>query len=61
MNEQMEVSIHALAAGNEHKTIRMSGIIKGKKVTRLIDSGSTYCFLDEQLAGELKLNTMGQN
>ncbi|XP_071924950.1 uncharacterized protein [Coffea arabica] len=57
--EHIEVSIHALAGGARHKTIRLRGHVKGRQVTALIDSGSTHCFLDEQLAKELKLCTQG--
>ncbi|XP_027169435.1 uncharacterized protein LOC113769164 [Coffea eugenioides] len=47
-NEHMEVSIHALAGGSEHKTIRIKGMIKGKAIVALVKSGSTHCFIDEQ-------------
>ena len=57
--KRMEVSSHALAKGSEHKTIRLKGVIKGRSVIALIDSGSTYCFMDEQVAKNLVLGTNG--
>ena len=48
-NKNIEVSIHALAGGNEHKTIKMKGTMGGKRVLILADSGSTHCFVDERL------------
>ncbi|XP_071939966.1 uncharacterized protein [Coffea arabica] len=59
-NEHIEVSIHALAGGSEHKTIRIKGMIKGKTIIALVDSGSTHCFMDEQVARSLKLETKGE-
>ena len=56
-NELMEISIHALAGETEHKTIRIKGMIQGRAITALVDSGSTHCFIDEQLARSLKLVT----
>ena len=58
-NEHMEVSIHALAGGSEHKTIRIKGMIKGKAIMALVDSGITHCFIDEQVAKNLKLGQKG--
>ena len=57
--EHIEVSVHALAGGGEHRTIKLRGTIKGRTVTALIDSGSTHCFLDEQLAKSLGLISSG--
>ncbi|XP_071924641.1 uncharacterized protein [Coffea arabica] len=59
-NELMEVSIHALAGGGKHKTIRIKGLVQGRAITALVDSGSTHCFVDEQLAKSLKLATQGE-
>ncbi|XP_027170262.1 uncharacterized protein LOC113770100 [Coffea eugenioides] len=58
-DEHIEVSVHALAGGAGHKTIKLKGLTKGRQVTALIDSGSTHCFIDEQLATELRLGTQG--
>nr|XP_027118736.1 uncharacterized protein LOC113735978 [Coffea arabica] len=60
-DEHIEVSIHALAGGTSHRTMKLKGLVKGRLVTALIDSGSTHCFLDEQLAKDLKLGTQGPN
>nr|XP_027102942.1 uncharacterized protein LOC113724214 [Coffea arabica] len=59
-DELMEVSVHALERGSVHKTIRIKGIIKGRVVIVLVDSGSTHCFMDEQVARNSKLETNGQ-
>ncbi|XP_071900910.1 uncharacterized protein [Coffea arabica] len=58
-DEHIEVSVHALAGGGEHRTIKLRGVIKGRTVTALIDSGNTHCFLDEQLARSLGLISSG--
>ncbi|XP_027155252.1 uncharacterized protein LOC113755447 [Coffea eugenioides] len=53
-DEHIETSIHALAGGTSHKTIKLKGLVKVRQVTALIDSGSTHSFLDEQRARKLK-------
>lgn len=48
-----EISIHALV-GNRAKTIlKIVGVVKKRKLTVLIDSGSTHSFLDYDTAREL--------
>ncbi|XP_071928143.1 uncharacterized protein [Coffea arabica] len=59
-DEHIEVSVHALAGGSSHKTIRIKGMIQGKTIIALVDSGSTHCFIDEQTARDLKLGTKGE-
>lgn len=49
----MKISINALAGVWKHKTIRVPAMIKGRRVSILIDSGSTYSLIDERLVGEL--------
>lgn len=39
--EVMEISISALARNPKHKAIRVPGVIKGRKISILNDSGST--------------------
>ena len=58
-DEHIEVSVHALAGGMGHKTIKLGGLVRGRQITALIDNDSTHCFIDEQLARELKLGTQG--
>ncbi|XP_071914038.1 uncharacterized protein [Coffea arabica] len=60
-DEHIEVSIHALAGETSHRTMKLKGLVKGRLVTALVDSGSTHCFVDEQLARDLKLGTQGPN
>ncbi|XP_071906000.1 uncharacterized protein [Coffea arabica] len=58
-DELIEVSIHALAGGTEHRTFKLKGNIGEKEVLILVDSGSTHCFLDEWLATHLQLQLAG--
>ncbi|XP_027083512.2 uncharacterized protein [Coffea arabica] len=58
-NENIEVSIHALAGGTEHKTLKLKGRIAGVEILILVDSGSTHCFIDERLAETIQLPTIG--
>ncbi|KAL2540199.1 Uncharacterized protein Adt_01177 [Abeliophyllum distichum] len=51
--EVMEISINALDDKMRHKTIRVPGLIKWKKISILIDSGSTH----KALISQLKYNT----
>nr|XP_027099159.1 uncharacterized protein LOC113718454 [Coffea arabica] len=59
-NENIEVSIHALAGGTEHKTLKLKGKIIGKEIIVLVDSGSTHCFINERLAETIQLQTSGR-
>lgn len=38
-----EISLYALAGSKSMETLRLQGSIKGKRVSILIDSGSTLC------------------
>ena len=58
-NENIEVSIHALAGGSQHKTIKLMGRLAGREVTILVDSGSTHYFDDERLVETLQLQAIG--
>ena len=58
-NGNIEVSIHALARGIEHKTIKMKGNLAGKEVMILVDSGNTRFFIEERLAETLQLHVTG--
>ncbi|KAL2491374.1 Uncharacterized protein Adt_27002 [Abeliophyllum distichum] len=55
--EVMQISISALLGTMKHKTIRIPGVVKGSKISILIDSGSTHSFIDERLVKGLKLKT----
>ena len=54
-DEHIEVSIHALAGGTEHRTFKLKRNIGEKEVLMLINSRSTHCFLDKRLATHLQL------
>ncbi|XP_027088576.1 uncharacterized protein [Coffea arabica] len=58
-NEHIEVSIHALAGGKEHRTFKLRGNLGRKEVLMLIESGSTHCFTNEKLAIHLQLQMTG--
>ncbi|XP_022847898.1 uncharacterized protein LOC111370433 isoform X1 [Olea europaea var. sylvestris] len=53
----MEISINALAGRWQHQTIRVPRVMKGRKVSILIDNGNTHSFVEEKLAKELKYVT----
>ncbi|XP_026410826.1 uncharacterized protein LOC113306056 [Papaver somniferum] len=44
--EEVEISLHALAGNTSHSTIIIEGANKKQSLTILIDSGSTHSFLD---------------
>ncbi|XP_027083531.2 uncharacterized protein [Coffea arabica] len=58
-NERIEVSIHTLSGGNGHSTFKLKGVLAGRKLLILVDSGSTHCFLDERVASHLQLQVTG--
>jgi hypothetical protein len=47
------ISCHALARINTPQTLKIQGYIKNKKVTILIDSGSTHNFINYKVAKDL--------
>ncbi|XP_071909528.1 uncharacterized protein [Coffea arabica] len=58
-NERIEVSIHTLSGGEGHSTFKLKGVLAGKELLILVDSGSTHCFLDEMVASHLQLQVTG--
>lgn len=50
-----EISINALSGSNSINTIRFQGVLKGKKISILVDSGSTHSFIDSRLIKQLGL------
>lgn len=50
-----EISINALSGSKSISTIRLQGVIKGKRVSVLIDSGSTHSFIDTRMVKQLGL------
>lgn len=53
----MALSVQALNGTKDIQTIRLRGIIEGRKAFMLIDSGSTHGFINEQFISHL---TAGQ-
>lgn len=54
--EEAHITLHALSGHAVNNTIRVIGMVKGKPLSILIDSGSTNNFLDTQVAQKLKFS-----
>ncbi|XP_026410851.1 uncharacterized protein LOC113306080 [Papaver somniferum] len=51
LEEEVEVSLHAISGNISHNTIKIQGITKNiRSFTVLIDSASTHCFIDPEMA-----------
>ncbi|XP_074343112.1 uncharacterized protein LOC141680927 [Apium graveolens] len=50
-----EISVNALSGNRSIGTIRLQGVLKGKRISILIDSGSTHSFIDSGLVKQLGL------
>jgi len=50
-----EISFHAMARTNHPQTLRMTGKIRNKEVTVLIDGGSTHNFINWLIVNKLML------
>uniref|UniRef100_A0A803MBH9 Ty3 transposon capsid-like protein domain-containing protein n=1 Tax=Chenopodium quinoa TaxID=63459 RepID=A0A803MBH9_CHEQI len=48
-----QISVHALAGSNSFQTMRVKGVVNGKDLHILIDSGSTHNFVDMSIAAKL--------
>lgn len=55
LGQVVEVYLHTLTNLMKRKTLRLQGILKGKIISVLIDTGSTSSFLSKRLATELEL------
>ncbi|CAN0838579.1 hypothetical protein LINGRAHAP2_LOCUS2229 [Linum grandiflorum] len=51
----MAISLHAISAEDNPKTMRLLGTIKGRRVAMLVDSGATHNFMDCRTARSLAL------
>jgi hypothetical protein len=49
----MAISIQALNGTKGSKTIRLRGFLAGQETFMLVDSGSSHCFINEQLASKV--------
>ncbi|XP_026441777.1 uncharacterized protein LOC113340943 [Papaver somniferum] len=56
VQSDIEVSLHALTGSATGDTIRIPGLLHKRKVSILIDSGSTTSFIDSTLATSLKFS-----
>lgn len=52
-DELMAISVQALQGTEGSQTIRFRGFLAGQEVYMLLDSGSSYCFIDQRAAKEL--------
>ena len=46
----LEISLHALSGVSKPRTMRVTGLIRGRKLHILIDSGSTHNFVSLKFA-----------
>lgn len=53
--EQAELSIHAIKATSGFQTMRILGRIKNHKLVMLVDSGSTYNFINVSITKLVRL------
>ncbi|WOH05104.1 hypothetical protein DCAR_0624517 [Daucus carota subsp. sativus] len=56
-----DLSIHTITGTQGIHTLRLQGNMKGKKVSILIDSGSSHSFISQSLVKHLKLHTNSCN
>lgn len=51
LEEEVEISVHALSGNISQNTIKIKGKTKiGKNITIQVDSGSTHSFMDPEIA-----------
>lgn len=50
VEEEVEISVHAISGNVSHSTIKVRGEVKNTSFFIIIDSGSTHSFLDPQAA-----------
>lgn len=51
-----EVSLHALHGTRTSNSMKINGMVNKRKITILMDSGSTHSYLDENTARELRID-----
>ena len=49
----MEISVQAMKGTEGMRTVRLRGFLAGQEVFMLVDSGSTNCFISEDLASRI--------
>ncbi|GMY21813.1 RVP_2 domain-containing protein [Fagus crenata] len=59
MDENLSISLHAITGTPTPQTMRVKANVEGKVVIILIDTGSTYNFMSENMAARLKLQHKG--
>jgi hypothetical protein len=56
VEENPEISLHAIIGNNHPNTMRLIGWVGNHKIIVLVDSGSTYNFLDSSMGRKLKVS-----
>ncbi|PIN13770.1 DNA-directed DNA polymerase [Handroanthus impetiginosus] len=51
--DDSKISLNAMNGHVSSESIRLKGVVEGKELNILIDSGSTHCFIDETVAERL--------
>ncbi|CAA0817157.1 Eukaryotic aspartyl protease family protein, partial [Striga hermonthica] len=57
LNEEAEISVHAMAGIKGPRTMKLPAWLKDRWVTVLVDNGSSYNFINATLSHKLKLPT----
>ncbi|XP_027118691.1 uncharacterized protein [Coffea arabica] len=56
--QSVDVSLHALTSSIKRKTLKMQGLLKGKTISVMVDTGSTNSFLNSTLLNTMTLRTV---
>lgn len=56
-NDEPHMSLHALIGSKGDDTLKVKGLIQGKPINILVDTGSTNNFISQQLVKQLQLQT----
>ncbi|CAA0843145.1 Unknown protein, partial [Striga hermonthica] len=57
LNDEVEISVHAMAGTKGLRTMKLPAWLKDRRVTVLVDNGSSYNFINATLSHKLKLPT----
>lgn len=52
---QMELSRHSMVGLDMPRMMKLKGVLEGKEVVVLIDSGASHSFIPQKLVQELKI------
>ncbi|CAA0822204.1 Unknown protein, partial [Striga hermonthica] len=57
LNDEAEISVHAMAGTKGPRTMRLPAWLKDRRVTVLVDNGTSHNFINATLSHKLKLPT----